>query len=365
MNEVSIVQPYVPQYRVPFFLALRDELNQASIALRVIAGRVTGEQALRGDAAREPWIDEVPQRAMALGRRTLVLTSSHHLWRTSDAVIVPHQGSSLDALGAFIRRRPARVGVWGHIGSYTSPLHPIDGAIERQQLRRANHVFAYTPDGAKVAVQQGARPGQVTTVMNTIDTSGLEVEIAQVTPKSIAQFTLEHHIPDKPYLAYIGGLDRSKRVDLLSAALDILYDRGSTLHVVVAGRGKDENLLARARARGQCTLIGYADQRSKAHLLSGARAIVNPGRVGLIAVDALVARKPIITTHSQWHAPEIEYVRQPGILHTCADDATSFASLLRAAEDERLLAAPGDWPDPPRLQDMVSNFARGVRSLLA
>lgn len=366
MTEVSIVQPYVPNYRVPFFRALRADLADSSITLRIIAGRVSGEQALRGDAADEPWLEQVNSRALRLGSRTLAMTSSAHLWRGSDAVIVPHQGSSLDALTAFLRRRPDRVGVWGHIGSYTSPLNPIDGLIERWQLRSARHVFAYTPSGADVATRAGVPASRVTTVMNTIDTAALDTALAGVNPRSLRQFEARYAIPQRPYFASIGGLDRSKQVDLLADALQVLHDRNVDVHVVIAGRGKDEDLLRGAVDRGQCTLVGYADNLTKAYLLSGAQAIVNPGRVGLIAVDVLAAQKPLLTTEPAWHAPELEYIDRPGILHRSSNDASEFASLMqRLSGDPSLLHPAAGWPDPPRLDAMVDNFARGIRMMLA
>lgn len=366
MTEVSIVQPYVPNYRVPFFRALKADLARSSITLRIIAGRVSGEQALRGDAADEPWLEEVDSHALRLGSRTLALTSSAHLWRKSDAVIVPHQGSSLDAITAFVGRRPKRVGVWGHIGSYTSPLNPIDGLIERWQLRSARHVFAYTPSGADVAISAGVPASRITTVMNTIDTAALEAALASVTPQSLREFEASHAIPERPYFTSIGGLDRSKQVDLLADALEVLHARNIDVHIVIAGRGKDEELLGAAADRGQCTLIGYADDSIKAHLLSGAKAIVNPGRVGLIAVDVLAAKKPLLTTEPAWHAPELEYIDRPGILHRSANDAQAFAGLIQRLDEDNSLMDPGvGWPEPPRLETMVRNFARGIRSLLA
>lgn len=358
------MQPYLPRYRLPFFDGLSAALQKDGIRLRVIAGEASKEQAQRGDSARASWLEQVATRTFTIGSRNLNLTRSSHLWGGSDAVIVPHQGSSLDALVASAGRHPRRVGVWGHIASYTSPLNPLDGAIERWQLRRAQHVFAYMPGGAAFARGQGVPAGRITTVMNTIDTSQLEASLARASESDIAALRKKHHVPDTPYLSYVGGLDRSKRVELLAASLDLLHSRGSDIHIVVAGRGEQEHLLQPAAERGQVTLIGYADADTKAVILKGSEAIANPGRVGLIAVDALTARRAVITTQWPWHAPEIEYLRVDQSLIMSPDNATGFADALEIAIRNTNDAMSVEWPAPPRMEAMVANFRNGIIALL-
>lgn len=364
MTEVCIVQPYLPRYRVPFFDGLSVTLKEHGVDLRVIAGQATREQAQRGDSAQGPWLEQVRTRTLAIGSRHLALTRTSRLWKHSDAVIVPHQGSSLDALAATAGSSPRRVGVWGHIASYTSPLNPLDGAVERWQLRRAHHVFAYMPGGAAFARRQGVRSERITTVMNTIDTTRLDAALARTTTTDIAAFRQRHEVPDAPYLAYVGGLDRSKRIDVLAQSLEVLHARRSNVHIVVAGRGDQEHLLRPAAARGQVTLVGYADVDTKALILKGSEAIANPGRVGLIAVDALTARRSIVTTQWPWHAPEIEYLRVGESLVLSPDNAGDFADALEAAGQRTGFSSSSDWPPAPRMEAMVSNFRNGVLALL-
>lgn len=366
MRRVAIVQPYVPRYRVPFFDGLATALHAHDVELTVVAGQPSSEQSARGDAAAGAWLATVPTRQIRIGSRHIVLTNSRRWWRDADAVIVPHQGTSLDALSALaLRHGSQRIGVWGHIAPYTSRLNPIDGAIERWQLRRADHVFAYTPGGAGFARAHGVPEHRLTVVMNTVDSSALEREMRAVTDGEIAAFAGRHQLPNGPYLAYIGGIDQSKRIDLLAAALDILHARGSKAHVVVAGRGAQIGLLDEARQRGQVSLLGYADDHLKAQILSGAVAIVNPGRIGLVAVEALVSHRPVISTEWEWHAPEIEYLERGSTLIVTEDTAKAFASALDAA----VLGSPSfeaiNWPQPPRLTDMVENFRLGTLSLLS
>lgn len=113
-TEVAIVQPYVPNYRVPFFEGLRAELGDRGITLRVVAGRPSGAQATRGDAAMLDWLTLVEPRVFSMGTRHLSLTHSRSRWSDVEAVVVPHQGTSLDALSALMWRKGRRVGVGTH-----------------------------------------------------------------------------------------------------------------------------------------------------------------------------------------------------------------------------------------------------------
>jgi len=261
-TDVAIVQPYIPEYRVPFFEGLRINLADQGIRLRVIAGRPSGSQAARDDAATLDWLTLVRPKVLRVGQRQLSFTDSRRYWGDVDAVVVPHQGSSLDALNALAsRNRP--VGVWGHIAPYTSPPNPADAAVERWQLRRAHHVFAYTRGGSDFALRAGVHPNRVTTVMNTIDSAALSAEIDGLGPEDINSFKLHHGIPDGPLLAYVGGLDGSKRVGLLAAALELLHEHRSSVHVIIAGAGEDRKLLSAAVAHGQVTEIGYAGTHAR------------------------------------------------------------------------------------------------------
>lgn len=363
-TEVAIVQPYVPNYRVPFFEGLRADLGDRGITLRVVAGRPSGAQATRDDAATLDWLTLVEPRVLRVGNRHLSLTHSRRQWSDVDAVVVPHQGTSVDALSALAWRKGRRVGVWGHIAPYTSPLNPVDGAVERWQLRRADHVFAYMPSGRDFAIQAGVRPDRVTTVMNTIDSGALAAAIERVGPGEIARFKAAYDIPSGPLLAYVGGLDASKRIDLLAESLDQLDAMNSSAHVVVAGTGEHSSLLDPAVSRGQVTRLGYADTVAKATLLAASVGVVNPGRVGLLAVDCMVAQRPLLTTEWEWHAPELEYLDPGKTVLMSADCAAAFATAM-----DRLARSGGPdsdlrWATPPSMEDMVANFAAGVVSLV-
>lgn len=365
MTLLSIVQPYVPVYRVPFFDALNEVLNREGIELQVLAAEPAGAQAARGDAAGPlPWVRPVDPTFLSVAHRRLQLTSSLSDWRDSDAVIVPLMGTSPDALIAGLSGRRKRFGLWGHVAPYTAPPNALDLAVERWLMRRSSRIFAYTPGGANFARAAGIPASKITVVMNTIDTAGVRGDRHDTgldEPDEL--FGPESSFGTAPYVAYIGGLDSEKRVDTLAEAMQLLHERGSGLKFVIGGSGVARDLLRPAEQRGQAVYLGFVTPAQKARILRGAAAIANPGRVGLIAVDSLAAKVPIVSTRSAFHAPEHEYLREGDSWFLSEPDPMSFADAL----EKVALAGPRrselDW-HAPQLDEMVANFAEGVMQLL-
>ncbi|WP_334172706.1 glycosyltransferase [Sinomonas sp.] len=364
-TKVAIVQPYVPTYRVAFFEGLRARLAEHGIDLTVVADDPDGAQSGRNDAADLPWIEHFSQRRIPVGRRTVRLGTAYGFWKGCDAVVVGHLGSSLDsnlaiALSMF---RNLRVGVWGHIGSYVGDANPVDAWVERWQIRQAGHVFAYTVGGARLAVELGADPARVTAVMNTIDTTALDDAVESVDDRQARELLAAAGEIDRgKTFAFIGGLDASKRIGFLADALDRVWDEDPTIRVLVAGRGAEEALLQRAADRGQALLVGYADARIKAALGRSTRAVLMPGRIGLIAVDALALGLPILSTSWRYHAPESEYLKPGESLLQSDDSPEAYAQLILSESRSEARSVPRDYP---RLDGMIANFASGVLSLLA
>jgi glycosyltransferase involved in cell wall biosynthesis len=363
MKRLTIVQPYVPEYRVPFFEGLAEVLAADGVRCTVAAGSPDAVQAQRGDEVDRDWIVRIPNRRIRLGSRTASLGGARGSWKGADAVILGLLGSSLDNYRAIAesRRTSLRVGLWGHIDSYVNDPHPLDAALERWQLRRADHIFAYTPGGAEFARKLGIGSSRITTVMNTTSTTQLRLARDSMTAEAIGVFRTANGLAGRPTLAYIGGLDRSKRVDFLAATLDAMWELDPMVRVVVAGNGEHAALLESAEARGQVVRVGYADEHLKALIGRSASAFLNPGRIGLTAVDTLALGRPLLTTGWAYHAPEAEYLIDGVSRVTAVDDPEQYAKV--AVQLSHVQKAPEDW-QYPTLDAMIENFACGVRRLL-
>lgn len=357
--KVVIVQPYVPAYRLSFFEALREKLSMEGIECLVASTAPNKSVATRGDAVTEDWVIPLEERSIRLFGRSLKLDVRPRPWDDVDAVVMGLEGISIPVHRAMLakRRTGLRVGLWGHVKPYVTEGNKIDLYLERQLMKAADRVFAYTPGGADFAIRCGIDPSKVTTVMNTVDTSGLLTDLSAVTEQDIESLVGDYSLQRERTVCFIGAIDAKKRVDFLAEALEHLWRLDPSIKILVGGRGTDEDLLAPARSRGQAVMLGYVKGKEKAAVLRLSRAICVPGRVGLVAVDALAASLPVITTDWQFHAPETEYLVEGQSRHTSADDSIEYAKSIKKFLDRE--DAPVEF-DFPTMDQMVDNFASGI-----
>lgn len=361
--QLLISQPYIPHYRVPFFEGLVRRLSEADITCVIAAGEPDSVQRQRADAVLPSWVVTVPTKRLKVGGRSVTFSTARRAWRHSDAIIVGHVGSSLETYRALIDGRAQHkvVGLWGHIKSYVNPPHPLDAALERWQLNHADQIFAYTPGGTEFAIAQGVQSDRVTTVMNAVDTSALTTAKEAISSDRRSDFSRRHALQHGSTFAYIGGLDRSKRIGFLADALNCLWHTRPEIKVLVGGTGTDTQFLKPAAERGQVVLLGHVDAETKALMASVSTAILMPGRIGLIAVDALALELPILSTNFPFHAPEAEYLREGETRFSSPDAPASYAALI-----ESFVGSAAKVSAPvPSLGAMIENFARGVEIMLS
>lgn len=362
-SKVVIVQPYVPAYRLRFFEELREALFTKGVECFVASTAPNKSVVARGDAVTADWIMPLKEKSVRLFGKSLKLDLQPHPWINVDAVIMGLEGSSIPVHRAVLtkRRTGVRVGLWGHVKPYVTKGNKIDLFLERKLMMAADRVFAYTPGGTEYAIRAGIDPQKVTTVMNTVDTSGLLSDLSSVTKEDVERLIERHTLRPDRTVCFIGALDAKKRVDFLAKALDCLWQMDPSIKILVGGRGADEDLLAPARSRGQAIMLGYIKGREKAEALRLSRAICVPGRVGLVAVDALAARLPVITTDWPFHAPETEYLVEGHSRHTSIDDPVEYAQSIKSFLDGDDSTMAFDFPE---MQQMVENFAAGVLAIL-
>jgi glycosyltransferase involved in cell wall biosynthesis len=368
-RSLVIVQPYVPKYRAGFFTRLIDVLEESNIECRVAAATPEHQQAGRDDAVAADWIIPIRRHSLRVGRRTLTLGGAGNAWSGKDAVIVGHLGSSIDTYRAILdaKRRQLRVGLWGHIKSYVADSHPLDAALERWQLRQAHHVFAYSPGGTAYAANAGVSPRRLTTVMNSVDTHALTQARDILVDSDARKFATLHGLKQGRTLGFIGGLDESKRIAFLAAVLEQLWVTDPDVKVVVGGNGSQAQLLNVSISRGQTILLGYVGPTEQALIGRVASALVMPGRIGLVAVDALLLQIPILTTDWPYHSAEAEYLLEGQSRFTSPNNVEAFVHQTRA-----FLASPSGKANPkksvgwpyPTIESMVSNFADGVQRMM-
>jgi glycosyltransferase involved in cell wall biosynthesis len=182
--------------------------------------------------------------------------------------------------------------------------------------------------------------------------------VTAVTPEMERAFCETHGMREDARVAFfLGALNRYKSIDLLVDAARIALDTDPRLWLVVAGDGESrETVEALARETGRVVLLGQAGPEEYAPAASLARVLVNPGRVGLVAVDALVMGLQVLTTVGAAHAPEHEYLR-PGV------DVIEVAPTAGAVA-EAMLADSGEEPRRPRDHPTIEGAAEIITRVI-
>lgn len=369
MAQIVIVQPYVPAYRSALFSELGRRLRSNGHELVIVSGEPDFEQRERQDRVELSDVRHhiFKAKTLKLGRATLRTAPAPSAWASADAVVVELAAGAIYSYRALLGS--TRTGVWGHVGSYVNRDSFVSRALRSWQVRRADAVLAYTPSGGDLAVAFGADPAKVSVLGNTSDTGALRRAVLAARDQSDGVARAELHIGDGPHFAVIGGLDASKRADLLASTLDVLWQRRSPARFVVAGRGHLEHLLDPAVAREQVHAIGYAGDREKALMARLCVGIFNPGRVGLIAPESFALGLPIVTAESPFHAPEFEYLR-PGVDSVVTNDSPEALAdalddlMARPGEADRLAHAAESRFGEYKFDDMVDRMQRSIEQLI-
>jgi glycosyltransferase involved in cell wall biosynthesis len=358
---VVVIQPYIPAYRVEFFGQLASRLAEQGSSLTVVHGRPQGHQAKRRDEAEgRPWSREVAQFEVGWGR---VRLRYKHVWRyiaSADAVVTELASTSIDSLWLALRRDPRWV-VWGHGRSYVTKGLALDDRVEGWLAKRARRVLVYTDGGASGLVGKGIPLSRVTVLRNSNDSVELRKAMALVTDADIERMRTELDLPQGPIALFVGGLDSSKRIEFLLEAASHAGDIATGFALVIAGTGQDAPLVAKAVGVGEhVRWIRRVGPQELAILGEIVTSIWMPGRVGLVAVDALALGLPVLSTDFPHHAPEAEYIESAGLLKRLTNEPMSFAR-----EALHFMASPiegasrrGSLRDPalPSIEEMVDHF---------
>lgn len=360
MSRAMIVNPWMPQYRRPFFEELRRCLREEGVDLDIAYGQPDAELARRADTEDLSGAVPLRQRDLRVGSRGISAWELPDLTDV-DLLIVEQGIRHLSLYRALLSRpRGCALALWGHGRTYTKPVSKIEAWIKRQVTLRADWFFAYTDGGRRHICSYGFPHDRVTVVQNS--------QPMLVEPRTPALAGREEHAPTG---LFIGGIDSSKRIELLLDAAVRIRQAVPDFRLVVAGRGAQEDLVRSAAQRHEWVEhVGFADNAAKAELARRATVLLMPGRVGLVVVDSMVFGLPLVTTTYPYHAPEIEYLLDTGTLTVTAETPEAFAhgvvDLMTApARMARLSERLQDMAPTYTLEAMVTNFAAGVRDAIA
>jgi glycosyltransferase involved in cell wall biosynthesis len=318
-RRVAITQPYVPAYREPLWARVISQLEDNDVDCRVFFGGDSEQLAIRarrGDGVEPKWAMQIATRTFQPKKDApkFLYRRLPKGWRSRDVLLVTEmQALNLNAWQAALTGR--RYVTLGHGWSETTSQNGIATKLENHLNRRSAHVLTYTEQGRNFVVKSGGVPkARVTSFRNSTDTTRLKEAMSSVSAASEDAFRLKHRIPvDAKIAFYLGALNAHKNIDLLVDAARLTFAESAEWWLVVAGDGAEAwKVRDLARETGRVVMLGQVPAVQFATAARLASVLLNPGRVGLVAVDALIMGLPILTTPTGARAPEYEYLR-PGV----------------------------------------------------
>lgn len=366
-RRVTIIHPWLPQYRIPFFKGLRDSLESQDIELTVAYGPPPPDSAGRSDLGELAEAVPLVTRRISFGQFDLIHHEHSQVTTGRDLVVVEHaiRNAETYRLLAARRRRGQKVATWGHGGTYGKE-HPAPLQwLKREVGNRADWFFAYTAGGAERVIAGGFPRSRTTVVQNATDTGALRRAVAALTDADVAQFRNLIGLANGPTGVYIGALSASKRLDFLLESGQRVRESVPGFQLVLVGDGP---LLAEIRKQADPSWVricGPLFGTDLAPLARIADLVLNPGLVGLAIVDSFALGLPMITTDWPFHSPECEYLEH-GVngwksLNTMDSFASDVTTILQNPTLlESLRGGTSRSAQTYTMEEMVQRFATGA-----
>ena len=372
MTRLLIIQPYIPSYRVPLFSSMKQQLSANGIELAIAAADPGDEQRQRGDDYTDLCADfKLQSRQVSLARRTL-------LWRDlspaleahqPDLIIVEQAVKNLESVGPLLSQRfgsRPQVAMWGQGRSYSTRQTPLEAGFKQWLTQRSSWFFAYTPAGAEHVVSRGFPSDRVTILWNSNDAEALQRDLATLTSEDVEAFRRKLGLEYGRTGLFIGGVDQRKGISFLVASARLVAESLPGFKLLVGGTGDmAEAVRAEESSGGPVRMLGRIDGRQKALALAASDVLMIPQWIGLVAVDALVAKKTLVTTDHPSHSPEIEYLTFGVNAFTTSHDPTSYArTVVRCLSETCSLSEPASAGALTEtrlgISTMANNFVEGI-----
>ncbi|WP_052493364.1 glycosyltransferase [Rhodococcus sp. MEB064] len=339
-------------------LTQKLKLNHTDVV--VFSGMPAGADRSRNDLVHGFPLIHLRQIEIPLAAKRILIRIPRTKLLLSDLIVIEHAVKNLESylLICWATLTGRKIALWGHGMTITQPASRLSIALQRWMLRHASWYFAYTEGSATRATSNGIDQEKCTVLNNTIDAMPL-VRLRDCV-KQDASGTWR--------ALYVGGLDGAKRIDFLLDCCRRIYEINSHFRLIVKGDGQMRTMVEQAALEPWLEYNGAGALHGDPESVTGVKAILMPGRVGLVAIDSFALGIPIITTAWPWHAPEYEYLDESNSI-TTDDDEPAF---IRAVVDlinnpkrqEKLAESCRGSNDRYSVESMADNFQAGVYKVL-
>lgn len=367
-RRVLVVQRRLTHYRVPFFIALRNELAIRGAELILAHGEPTHSEKTKGDEGYLPWAICLPTKYWLDGK--LCWLNHTAVGPKHDLVVLTPENKMLSNLPQQYGARGKRVALWGHGANLQGNPTSYREKFKRIVARQTDWWFAYTDMSLPLIERTGFPKDRITVLNNSIDTAEMTAMRQNATPESIKQLRDELNIQSDSVGIFVGSLYSEKRVEFMLEATAAIQARLPDFEFLVVGSGPKQSLVENFCTQHKwAKYLGVRKGQAKVDAMALAKVMINPGLVGLGILDSFVCGVPMVTTDCGLHSPEIVYLDHcvNGLMtaNTTDDYASAVVALLsNEATLAKLQAGCSTSAKKYTVDNMARNFAEGVSRCL-
>ncbi len=366
---------YAAHYRKHFFDAVRDELALQGIEYRVLYGEPWGDEQPIGGVVELPWATKVPTRHISIKGKTVLWHGAQRAATGCDVIMLEQQVKAVANYAFLVRRLfgGPKIILTGHGRNHQTDDHTT--IVERSKewlTRRADWFFAYTDNSADIVAEMGFPRDRITVFTNALDNNARRAQIEATSQADLDDLRAELGLGSGPIGAYIGRIYPDKRPGFLIDAAIELRKLQPDFELLIIGDGNDREAIDAAAAEHEW--IHDVGARFDGDLVRHALladVILNPGAIGLVAIDSLALGRPIVTVAETGHGPEMAYLK-PGFDCVVLDhDVTpaGYATEVSGLFDDRnrleqLQRQAKSRAQEFSMEDMVRTYAAGFVTAL-
>ena len=373
MKKVLILQKVLPEYRVPFFNKLRQNLVQHGVQLDLIYGSGSKEEQLKKDKVDIDWAIKKENVIFNIASKEVYWQPVLKEIKGYDLIIAEQANKLIINYILNIKRgfSKQKFAYWGHGINLQASGSAIGNLYKKFFLKKCDWWFAYTNSVKQFLIEQGYDTNKITVVQNAIDTSTLKAQYQDVTEDEINQIKDSLGITTEQIGIFCGGMYEEKRLPFLIEACDLIKENVPDFQIIFIGAGKDEYLVKEAsKQRKWMHYVGPKRGKEKATYFKLSKLFLMPGLVGLAVLDSFCTETPMITTDYPFHSPEIEYIDsgKNGLIakNSITDFVKSVCSLLtdKNVTLQTLIKGCQDASSIYTIDKMAENFSDGILKAL-
>lgn len=172
-----------------------------------------------------------------------------------------------------------------------------NAVIGRSIVRHADRMIAISENEVADYLGYGGQAERVVLIPNGVDAN-------EFVCNDRAGFLTRHGLPDRPFILFVGRLNRIKGPDLLLRAFLALECRFSDWQLVLVGpdegmRAELESLVSSSGVGGRVRFLGFLGGEEKSAAYHAAELLVIPSRreaMSIVALEAGICGTPVLLT---------------------------------------------------------------------